>query len=151
MKTNSNHIHTNIQHAIQTVGNVLKTDAMKIFLEDFTVSYAKIGDSDLYGGKHCGSDAEHEGAEYIRRTLEDIGIHAELLPFQTTRFQFNDASIRIPGQEDIKPYACLSVGTDESGIDGAVVDVGEGFADFYAKNDISASHESGKNGQSGSS
>lgn len=136
MKTTDKAIHTNIKNAIQQVSGLLKTDDMKAFLETFTASYAKIGDSDFYGGKHCGSDAEHEGAEYIRQTLEDMGIQAELLPFQTTRFQFNDATISIPGQKDIKPYACLSVGTGTDGIDGAVVDVGEGFTDFYAKNDI---------------
>lgn len=136
MKTTDKAIRTNIRNAIQQVSGLLKTDEMKAFLEAFTVSYAKIGDSNLYGGKHCGSDAEHKGADYIVQMLRDMGINAESLPFQTTRFQFNDASITIPGQEDIKPYACLSVSTDSQGIDGPVIDVGEGFTNFYAENDI---------------
>lgn len=136
MKTTDRASHTSTTNAIQQVGSLLKTEETRTFLATFTAAYAKIGDNDLYGGKHCGSDAEHEGADYIFQTLRDMGLDAESLPFQTTRFQFNDAAITIPNQEDIKPYACLSVGTDPQGIDGPVIDVGEGFTDFYGKNDI---------------
>ena len=50
-------------------------DALDIeYQVDFVREYSKIGDSVLYGGKHCGSDAEHKGAEFIAECLKEIGV-----------------------------------------------------------------------------
>ncbi len=63
---------------------------------EFVREYSKIGDSQLYGGKHCGSDAEHAGAEAIAKELRKIGVpKVELIPCETSRYQFNDASLKI--------------------------------------------------------
>ena len=82
-----------IEKTLERICKALDTEKIKSFISDFTENYSQIGDSDVYGGKHCGSDAETEGARYIFNTLKDIGIEAEMLPFRTTRFQFNDSSI----------------------------------------------------------
>ena len=126
-----------IEKTLERICKALDTEKIKSFISDFTENYSQIGDSDVYGGKHCGSDAETEGARYIFNTLKDIGIEAEMLPFRTTRFQFNDSSITYAGlTTPIKPYVCLSVGTSEEGVLGEVVDVGKGYRSFYEDNDI---------------
>lgn len=109
---------------------------MKSFLEKIVKEYIAIGENDTYGGKHCGSDAERKGAEYIYDTLRTIGVDAEILPFQSTRFQFNDASIEYQGQtREIKPYACLSVPAAE-GITAPLADLEDGSRQFYDTHDI---------------
>ena len=110
---------------------------MKTFLESFVTEYISIGDSDLYGGKHWGSNAEQAGAKYIYDRLCEIGIDAEMLPFQSTRFQFNDSEIIYDGQkEPIKPYACMTVPTPEEGVNGVLIDVGDGQKTFYTDHDV---------------
>lgn len=110
---------------------------MRDYLRNFVEEYITIGDSELYGGKHCGSDAEQQGAKFIYSELQKIGIKAELLPFKSTRFQFNDADICYEGQTDsIKPYACMSVPTASEGITGNLIDVGSGDKYFYEDNDV---------------
>ena len=107
------------------------------YMERFMREYAELGDSKVYGGKHCGSDAEQQGARFIYEKLQELGLKAELLPFQTTRFQFNDADISYQGQSSgIKPYACLSVPTDEAGITGVLIDVENGQKEFYEEHDV---------------
>ena len=97
----TNTLSPEITSAIDKITEHLKTDEMESYLEEFTVNYSGIGDSSLYGGKHCGSDAEHQGAQYIYDELKNIGIKAEMLPFESARFQFNDASIIIEGEEAV--------------------------------------------------
>ncbi len=91
---------------------------------DFVKEYEKIGDSEVYGGKHCGSDAEHRGSEFIAQKLRDIGLaNVELIPCQTSRYQFNDAMLEVAGETKvIKPYGYVSPGTDADGITGQIVD-----------------------------
>ena len=55
----TNTLSPEITSAIDKITEHLKTDEMESYLEEFTVNYSGIGDSSLYGGKHCGSDAEH--------------------------------------------------------------------------------------------
>ena len=65
---------------------------MKQYLERIMKEYSEIGDSARYGGKHCGSDAEQKGAEYIYRELKKLGLDSvEMIPVETSRYQFNDA------------------------------------------------------------
>ena len=72
---------------------------------------SQIGDSALYGGKHCGSDAEHKGSEFIAEKLRQIGVsNVELVPCSTGIYQFNDATIKA-GEYEIKPYGYVSPGT----------------------------------------
>lgn len=94
---------------------------------DFVKGYEKIGDSDFYGGKHCGSDAEHEGAEFIAGKLREIGLsNVELLPCKTARYQFNSAELAVDGAaETMMPYGYVSPGTSEEGITAELVDLGK--------------------------
>jgi Iap family predicted aminopeptidase len=92
---------------------------------DFVKAYEKIGDSPLYGGIHCGSDAEHEGSKFIADQLKKIGVEkVELIPCKTARYQFNDASLTVEGDADriIRPYGYVSPGTESSGITAPIVD-----------------------------
>ncbi|MGI6766447.1 MAG: M28 family peptidase [Lentihominibacter sp.] len=91
---------------------------------DFVKAYEQIGDSELYGGKHCGSDAEHRGSEFIAQKLREIGLeNVELIPCETSRYQFNGATLTVVGEDRvIKPYGYVSPGTDEAGITGELVD-----------------------------
>lgn len=102
---------------------------------DFVKEYEKIGDSKLYGGKHCGSDAEHEGARMIADKLKKIGLpHVELVPCKTSRYQFNDAAIEIAGEADIiKPYGYVSPGTPEEGMALELVDAGKASKEDFKK------------------
>ena len=60
----------------------------------------------------------------------------QTLPFESARFQFNDASIIIEGEEAVKPYVCLSIGTDKDGVTGELIDAGKGYKAFYEENDV---------------
>ena len=126
-----------IRHAIEKTSPFFMADEIKKYAEDFVREYSQIGDSPLYKGKHCGSKAEQEGSKYIYTQLKKIGLQAELLPFETTKFQFNDATITLPdGSAPIKPYACLTYPTAAGGITAEVVDVGKGDKEFYETHDI---------------
>lgn len=99
----------------------------------FVKNYSQIGDSQLYGGKHCGSDAEHRGSEYIKAELEKLHLdHVEMIPCRTSRYQFNDAVLKIKGQGTvIKPYGYVSPGTDENGITAQLIDVKKSVKEVY--------------------
>ena len=100
-------------------------DAVDInYQVDFVKAYEQIGDSELYGGKHCGSDAEHRGSEFIAQKLREIGLqNVELVPCETSRYQFNDAALTVAGEDRvIKPYGYVSPGTPAEGISGELVD-----------------------------
>lgn len=115
-----------------------KRQELRVFLQSFVEDYIAIGDSPVYGGKHCGSDAEQQGARYIYEKLKSLGLTAELLPFASTRFQFNDADIFYEGQtRSIKPYACMTIPTPKEGLTGTLVDVRDGHRSFYEDNDVS--------------
>lgn len=105
---------------------------------DFVKKYEKIGDNDIYGGKHCGSDAEQEGSKMIADKLKEIGLrNVELVPCQTSRYQFNDASIEIEGEETIiKPYGYVSPGTEPEGIQIEVADAVKARKEDFAKVDV---------------
>lgn len=96
------------------------------YQENFVRDYSQIGDSALYGGKHCGSDAEHQGSRFIAKRLKEIGLkNVELIPCQTSRFQFNDATLTVAGEERIiKPYSYVAPGTPEEGIRAELADAG---------------------------
>jgi len=99
---------------------------------DFVKEYAQIGDDPLYGGKHCGSDAEHEGARFIASKLEEMGIKAELIPCDTTRYQFNGAELTVNGEEKvIHPYGYVSPGTTDEGISAPLIDIGKSTKEVY--------------------
>lgn len=101
---------------------------------DFVRAYSKIGDSALYGGKHCGSDAEHKGAEFIAECLKEIGVpKVELIPCSTSRYQFNDATLSISGDDRIiKPFGYVSPGTDKAGIRAEVINAGKATRDEFS-------------------
>lgn len=114
-----------------------KRQELRGFLKSFVEDYIAIGDSPVYGGKYCGSDAEQQGARYIYEKLKELGLTAELLPFASTRFQFNDADIFYEGQtRSIKPYACMTASTPKAGLHGMLVDVHDGHRAFYEANDV---------------
>ena len=125
----------------EQIGRLLqetKREELRDFLKSFVEDYIAIGDSPVYGGKHCGSDAEKQGAQMIYDTLQKFGIKAERLPFASTRFQFNDADIFYDGQtRSIKPYACMTVPTPKEGLTGTLVDVHDGHRSFYEETDVS--------------
>lgn len=132
-----NRISREIQSNISKFSQQYDKAEMRDFLTSFVKDYIGIGDSEYYSGKHCGSDAEHQGAQYIYDTLKGLGIDAEMLPFESTRFQFNDASIEYEGQpREIKPYACLSVPTGLAGITGRLIDLEDGTKRFYETHDV---------------
>lgn len=127
----------NIASAIAMTSEYFKSEGIRNLLNKVTTTYADIGDSKIYSGKHCGSDAEHEGAKYIYNMLKEMNIDVELLPFKTTKFQFNNAEIIVDSDiKTIKPYACLCPGTDKNGITAQVVDVEKGEKTFYENHDI---------------
>lgn len=110
---------------------------------EFVKDYSEIGDSELYGGKHSGSDAEQEGARYLEKCFKQIGVsNVELVPVPTSRYQFNDATLSIESNIEkeekmvIKPYGYLSPGTDKEGIIGEVIYAGESKKEFYQNNDV---------------
>lgn len=87
--------------------------------------YIDIGDHELYGGKHSGSDAEHKGAEYIAERLRELNLdNVEIIPVKADLCQFNDAelvSVHDPSLV-IKPYGATTVGTD--GLTTEIMDLG---------------------------
>ncbi len=108
---------------------------------DFVRDYAAIGDSERYGGKHGGSDAEHAGAEMIAARLREIGVpQVEIVETPASRYQFNDASLTVvstakaSGQaREIRPYGYRSPGTSTEGITAELLDVGTATKDEYAE------------------
>lgn len=126
-----------IVSAINDICNNIDID----FQIEYIKKYAEIGDSEIYGGKHCGSDAEHKGADYISKKLEEIGVpEIEKVEVPTTRYQFNDAEITVITDVDekmeIRPYGFVSPGTTKEGITAELVDVDVSAKEFYDKNDI---------------
>ena len=110
---------------------------MKQYLERIMKEYSEIGDSARYGGKHCGSDAEQKGAEYIYRELKKLGLDSvEMIPVETSRYQFNDAVLNA-GDLTIYPYGCISPGTPEDGITAEIVNAGVGCRKDYEEIDVS--------------
>lgn len=118
----------------------LKMDAdIKSFVEKidvdyqagFVEEYSKIGDSEIYGGKHCGSDAEHKGSEMIAEYCKAIGLsNVELVPCETSRYQFNDASITLAGSDKIiKPFGYVSPG---GFVEAELINAGKATKDEYA-------------------
>ena len=104
---------------------------------NFVKKYSQIGDSQLYGGKHCGSDAEHKGSEFIAEKLRQIGVsNVELVPCSTGRYQFNDATIKAGGYE-IKPYGYVSPGTAGETWNLEVIDTGKATKEECEAADIS--------------
>ena len=56
---------------------------------DFAKQYSMIGDHKLYGGKHAGSQAEHEGSRIIAEELIKIGLqNVEQIPVESCKFTF---------------------------------------------------------------
>lgn len=107
------------------------------YLKKIVTEYSELGDSQRYGGKHCGSDAERQGSEYIAKELRDIGLDSvEILPIETSRYQFNDAELRLLNEQGetvkvIYPYGCPSPGTGSEGITGKIIDAGLGTRQDY--------------------
>ena len=110
------------------------------YQEQIIREYEQIGDSTLYGGKLCGSDAEHRGSEYIAQKLREIGVDkVELVPVKTDRCQFNDATLTfLDGGSDkvFKPYGAITTGTDKEGITSEIVDAGFGTKDEFEGLDV---------------
>lgn len=137
MREEKRKIDKTISDVITLLSAGFERQETRDFLERVVREYSAIGDSRLYGGKHCGSDAEHEGARYIYEKLQEMGVEAEMLSFPSTRFQFNDATIVSQGMEgEIKPYACLSVPTEKEGLTEQLIDAGEGHHKFFEKRNV---------------
>ena len=104
--------------------------------------YSEIGDSEIYGGKYAGSDAEKKGAEYIANEMRKIGVdNVEVIEFDTDTFQFNDATLTVvegSGKGIVyKPGPNIAVGTTAEGVTAELVDVGAANYDFFKANDVS--------------
>lgn len=109
------------------------------FQIDFVKEYEQIGDSPIFGGKHCGSKAEQEGAHYIAGKLKEIGVPSvEMLPFKTCKYQFNGAKIDLSNglkKKDgrvIEAYGYASPGTDANGITAELIDMGTSYKENYS-------------------
>lgn len=120
----------------KTIKNDIEAFCEKVNAEkwtDFVGAYSEIGDSKLYGGKHGGSDAEHEGAEYIAQRLKEIGVgRVEFVKTPASRYQFNDSELKIIGVKEpmeIRPYGYRSPGTDKKGITAQLIDAGTATRD----------------------
>lgn len=120
----------------KTIKNDIEAFCEKVNAEkwtDFVGAYSEIGDSRLYGGKHGGSDAEREGAEYIAQRLKEIGVgRVEFVKTPASRYQFNDAELKVIGVEEpmeIRPYGYRSPGTDKDGITAPLIDAGTATRD----------------------
>lgn len=107
---------------------------------EFAKKYSLIGDHELYGGKHAGSKAEHEGSRLIADELIRLGLkNVEQIPVSTCKFQFTDASITFPTRKDgkvIKPYSYTAPGTNAEGLSAEIVDVGLSQKDSYINLDV---------------
>lgn len=110
---------------------------------EFIEEYEKIGEHSVYGGKHAGSDAEHEGARFIAEQLKKIGVpEIEFIESPTARYQFNDAAVKIISDisdlesMEIKPYGYRSPGTGKQGITAELVDAGTVTRDEFDTLDI---------------
>lgn len=129
----------------ESIINNIKTFRNAVDIEyqmDFSREYARIGDNELYGGKHAGSDAEHQGAFYIAEELKKIGVqNVELIPIQTSKFQFNSAELTViadgSNARTMKPYSYVAPGTDPNGITAELIDAGESKKSFYGNHNIS--------------
>ena len=131
---------TNNGKAISTVNEALLKNSIEKYSEavdaekwtEFVRDYAAIGDSQLYGGKHGGSDAEHEGALFIEARLKEIGVpKVEIIKTPASRYQFYDATLSIDGLEEIRPYGYRSPGTNTEGITAEIIDVGTATRDEF--------------------
>lgn len=124
-----------IQASVNSVMELIDSKYQMEFAEE----YSRIGDSEVYGGKHAGSDAEIEGARRIEQELHKIGLkNIELIPVKSTRFQFNDATLTVKNDENVKirPYAITSPGTAPEGITAELIDAGVAKRDFYENNNV---------------
>lgn len=109
---------------------------MKEYLERIIKEYSEIGDSPRHGGKHCGSDAEKRGSEYIYNELKKLNIDSvEMIPINTSRYQFNDA-VLTSGDVTVYPYGCISPGTSEEGITAELISAGLGTKADYEDIDV---------------
>lgn len=113
------------------------------FEENFIKEYLEFGNNDLYGGVQAGSDAEHECAAYIAKTMKVIGLkNVELIPTPTDKYQFNDATITIVSDVEeknsieIKPYPIESPGTSPEGITAELIEVGHSTVSDYEGIDV---------------
>lgn len=127
----------------KTIKNDIEAFCEKVNAEkwtDFVGAYSEIGDSRLYGGKHGGSDAEREGAEYIAQRLKEIGVgRVEFVKTPASRYQFNDAELKVIGVKEpmeIRPYGYRSPGTDKDGITAPLIDAGTATRDELKNIDI---------------
>ena len=105
---------------------------------DFVKRYAEIGDSKLYGGKHCGSSAEQAGAIEIEKQLKKLGLsNVKRVPVDTGYYQFNDATLKLINSDiEIKPYGYVSPGTEECGIEAEIVDVNKATKSDFKNRDV---------------
>lgn len=127
----------------KTIKNDIEAFCEKVNAEkwtDFVSAYSEIGDSRLYGGKHGGSDAEREGAEYIAQRLKEIGVgRVEFVKTPASRYQFNDSELKVIGVEnsmEIRPYGYRSPGTDKDGVTALLADAGTATRDELKNIDI---------------
>lgn len=110
---------------------------------EFIREYEKIGEHPIYGCKHAGSDAEHEGSRYIAKQLKSIGVpRVEFIENPTARYQFNDATLKVVSDTgdtepiEIKPYGYRSPSTAKEGITALLVDAGSATRDELNSLDI---------------
>lgn len=106
----------------------------------FAEEYRMIGDNELWGGKHAGSDAELAGSARIAAELRALGLsNVEEIPVKCTKYQFNDASVVVEGDESgtvIRPFGLTSPGTAAEGLTAELIDAGTSKKDFYEENDV---------------
>jgi hypothetical protein len=128
-------INESIKKNIEKFANNINTTE----LTEFIKAYADIGDSEVWGGKYCGSDAEKAGAEFIADTMKKIGVpKVEIVETDTNKYQFNDATLTVKGEDlAIKPFGYVSPGTEKNGFAAELFDAEKADKDFLDGKDIS--------------
>lgn len=107
----------------------------------YNTTYDLAYDEDLYtneiGFRNSASDAEHKAADYLVEKMEELGLEdIEKIPVTVDKWQFNSASLKVDGMDEIQPISYASYGTDADGITAEIVDVGDGTAANYEGKDV---------------
>ena len=129
-----------IKAHLKEIMNGFKETVDSAYGMKFAEEYRMIGDSELWGGKHAGSDAELAGSARIADELRALGLsNVEEIPVKCTKYQFNDASVVVVGDERgrvIRPFGLTSPGTAPEGLTAELIDAGTSKKDFYEENDV---------------
>ena len=92
--------------------------------------------SERFGGRQAGSDAEHAAAEYLYQEMLSLGLEdVEKVAADCDRWQFNGASFTVDG-EDYPVYTYATAATPADGLTAEIVYVGQGTMWDYEGLDV---------------